>query len=183
MNRADCVSPVTLSLIGPGFLVFALPIVKRYRVSTLPVDRQGPPVEGWGHKPTFKIFDPELFRSKEIQDRNGAEIKGKVIQWLAKLGIYPMGDHQTLTLLLMLCYACRQEPSMAVLWEALPEADWERCRYPQPTIGLGLGIPMEELGERLKELKGIAIPQEDQQGQLTWTPGTKPPTKSMHWLV
>ena len=31
-------------------------------------------------------------------------------------------------------------------------------RYSQPTIGLSPGTPMEELGEGLKELKGIATP-------------------------
>jgi hypothetical protein len=34
----------------------------------------------------------------------------------------------------------------------------DRCKYSQPTIGLSPGIPMEELGEGLKELKGIATP-------------------------
>jgi hypothetical protein len=28
----------------------------------------------------------------------------------------------------------------------------------QPTIGLRIGTPMEELGEELKELKGFATP-------------------------
>jgi hypothetical protein len=31
---------------------------------------------------------------------------------------------------------------------------------------------MEELGERLHALKGIEIPQEDQQSQLNWTLGS-----------
>jgi hypothetical protein len=35
------------------------------------------------------------------------------------------------------------------------------------TIGLSVGNPMEELGEGLKELKGMATPQEEQQYQLT----------------
>jgi hypothetical protein len=39
-------------------------------------------------------------------------------------------------------------------------------QYSQPTIGLSLGTPIEELGERLKELKGIATSQEEQY-QLT----------------
>jgi hypothetical protein len=30
----------------------------------------------------------------------------------------------------------------------------ETCSYSQPSIGLKLGTPMEELGEGLKELKG-----------------------------
>ena len=31
---------------------------------------------------------------------------------------------------------------------------------------------MEELEEGLKGLKGMGTPQEDQQSQLTWTPGS-----------
>lgn len=31
---------------------------------------------------------------------------------------------------------------------------------------------MEELGERLKVLKGMGTPQEDNQNQQTWIPGT-----------
>jgi hypothetical protein len=34
----------------------------------------------------------------------------------------------------------------------------ERCINLQPTIGLRSGTPMEELGEGLKELKGMATP-------------------------
>jgi hypothetical protein len=41
---------------------------------------------------------------------------------------------------------------------------------------------MEELGEGLKELKGIATPYEEQQYQLTRKlPGTKSPTKEHTW--
>jgi hypothetical protein len=32
------------------------------------------------------------------------------------------------------------------------------------------GTPVEELGEALKQLKGMSVPQEDQQCQLNWTP-------------
>ena len=45
--------------------------------------------------------------------------------WLSQLGIHPLGGHQTLTLLLMLCCNCRHELSMGVLWEALPVTEWE----------------------------------------------------------
>jgi hypothetical protein len=44
----------------------------------------------------------------------------------------------------------------------------------------GLGTPVEELGEKLKELKGITTPKEKQQYKSPDTlqlPGTKPPTK------
>ena len=47
---------------------------------------------------------------------------------------------------------------MAVLLETLPVPNCDRCRYFQPTIGLMLGTPMEELGEGLKELKEMATP-------------------------
>jgi len=33
----------------------------------------------------------------------------------AQLEIHPIGKHQSLTLLMILCYACRQKSSMAVL--------------------------------------------------------------------
>jgi hypothetical protein len=44
---------------------------------------------------------------------------------------------------------------------------------------------MEELGEELKDLKGMATLQEGQQCQLTWIPRelpeTKPPTNENVW--
>jgi hypothetical protein len=49
------------------------------------------------------------------------------------------------------------------------------------------GDPMEELEKGLKELKGFATPEEEQQYQPTGTPpppglpGTKPPTKVYIW--
>jgi len=54
----------------------------------------------------------------------------------------------------------------------------------QPNIGLSTGTPMEELGQGLKELKGITIPYE-QQCQLTHHPafpGTKPLAKEYTWM-
>ena len=60
---------------------------------------------------------------KELQGQNGAKPEAKVIQWPLKLRIHPMHKQQTLTLLLKACCACRQEPSMAFLWEA-PTSSW-----------------------------------------------------------
>jgi hypothetical protein len=62
-----------------------------------------------------------------------------------------------LTLLLMLCCACRPEPRMAVLWEDLSANDWARCRYLQETTGLK-SWNFYKLGEGLKGLKGVAPP-------------------------
>ena len=53
---------------------------------------------------------------------------------------------------------------MAVLWEALPAADFK------PTTGLRSGTLMEQLWEGSKELKGVPTPKEKQQYQLTGTP-------------
>jgi hypothetical protein len=46
--------------------------------------------------------------------KNGAQTEGKAIQNPPHLGIHPIHIHQTLTLLLILRYACRKEPGMAV---------------------------------------------------------------------
>ena len=56
-------------------------------------------------------------------DKNGEETEEKVIQRLAQLGIYLKGRLRGLTLLLMLWYAYRQKPSMAVLQEAEKAVD------------------------------------------------------------
>jgi hypothetical protein len=45
---------------------------------------------------------------------------------------------------------------MVVPWEVLPASDSYRCRYSQSTIKLSSQTTMEELGEGVKELKGIA---------------------------
>lgn len=46
---------------------------------------------------------------------------------------------------------------MAVIEEALPAPNWDICRHLQPNIGLSTVTTMKELGEGLKEPKGIAI--------------------------
>jgi hypothetical protein len=62
------------------------------------------------------------------------------------------------------------------LREALPEPDQYRYGCSQSTIRLNTGTPREELGDVLKELKGIATLKEEQY-QITLPPelaGTKP---------
>jgi hypothetical protein len=43
----------------------------------------------------------------------------------------------------------------------------------QIALGRSRGTPIEELGEGLKKLKGVATPQEDQQCQLTGPLGAR----------
>ena len=45
---------------------------------------------------------------------------------------------------------------MAVIRETLPAAETDEDSYSQLLIGLRSGTPMEELGERLKELMEMA---------------------------
>jgi hypothetical protein len=87
-----------------------------------------------------------------------AESEGKAIQRLPHLGIYTIYSHQTQTLLWMPRIACWQEPDKAVSWEALLEPDKYRGKCSQQTIECNTETPMEELKERLKELKGFVTP-------------------------
>ena len=59
----------------------------------------------------------------KYRNKSGVETEQMADQQPAQLGIHPMGRHQTLTVLLMLCYAFRQELSMAISGETLPAAD------------------------------------------------------------
>ena len=104
----------------------------------------------------------------------GAETEGKAIQRLPHLGIHPICRHQTQTLLLMPRSTCWQEPGIVIPCEAVPEPDQYKCRCMQLTIRLSTRTPMEELGEGLKELKGLATPQEEQQYQPARPPPQSP---------
>jgi hypothetical protein len=86
----------------------------------------------------------------------GGETDRKAIQRLLHLEIHPVHSYQTRTLLWMPGSACGQEADVAVSWEVLPELDMHRGRCLQPTIGLSMGSPMEELEKGVKELNGFA---------------------------
>ena len=51
----------------------------------------------------------------KCRESGGAETEGMVKQWPTKVEIFPKDKYQSMTLLMILCYACRQEPSMTVL--------------------------------------------------------------------
>jgi hypothetical protein len=107
-----------------------------------------------GQPPIFTTLDPKLFLSKGY---SWTKISSR--DWMKDhpvAGQTWMSHWQALnqTLLLMVCCNCRQEPSSTVLWKALLTADWDRCRYLQPSIGLRSG----SLCEGLKELKGMETP-------------------------
>ena len=113
------------------------------------INRQSPHWRDGLTKPPSKSFDRE-FPLKEMLGQNWSRLKEPVI--------HLMGWHQILILLLMLCCAFRQEPSMAVFWEALPVPDWDRCRHLQPNIGMRSGTSMGKVGRRIKGYEGIGNP-------------------------
>jgi hypothetical protein len=102
---------------------------------------------------------------KMKMDKDGAEIEGMVNQGLAHLEtIHPMGDSQPLTLLLVLCYACRQD-----------------AETHSQISGRASGVFWKNGRIRLSKLERSRTPQEDFQSQLTWAhmglTETEPPTK------
>ena len=59
---------------------------------------------------------PQVYPAyQKCRNKDGTETDGMANQWLAQLEIHSMGRHQSLTLLMILCYACKQEPSITVL--------------------------------------------------------------------
>ena len=72
---------------------------------------------------------------------------------------------------------------MAVSCEALSEPDKYRGRCLQPSIGLSMSSPMEELGMGLKELRELAAPwgeQQCQQARHTTVPGNWTTNQRVH---
>jgi len=67
---------------------------------------------------------------KKCRDKYGAETGGMANQWVAQVETHAMGKHQSLTPLMILCYAYRQEPSITVLWEAPPNSLLKQLQIP-----------------------------------------------------
>ena len=72
-----------------------------------------------------------------------------------------MGKHQSLTLLIIFCYAYRQEHNCP-----LRDSETVADTHSQ-TLDGGQGLLWKSWGEGLKALKGIETTQEEQQSQLT----------------
>jgi len=95
-----------------------------------------------------------------------------------------MGRHQGLT---PLQCAYRQEPGIAVLWESLRAADWDRSRYLHPNHWTEVGDPygwirgrVEET-ERESDLIGRPAVSTNPDPRELWD--TEPPTRSIEGLV
>jgi hypothetical protein len=74
------------------------------------------------------------------------------------LGIHPINNHQTQTLLQMPTRFFWQEPDIAVSWEDLSVSDKYRSGCSQSSIGWSTKSPIKKLEKVSKELKGFAAP-------------------------
>jgi hypothetical protein len=92
--------------------------------------------------------------AKETKFRAKAE--GKTIQRLPQLGIHPIYNNQTQTLLHMPESFCLQDPDIALSCESMPMPGKYRSGCSQSTIGWNTGPLMKELEKVPKELKGSA---------------------------
>jgi hypothetical protein len=86
----------------------------------------------------------------------GAEMEGRIIQRQPHLGIHPIYNHQTQTLLHMPARFCRQAPGIAISCEAMPVPGKYRSGCSQSSIGWNTGPLMKELEKVPNELKGSA---------------------------
>ena len=73
----------------------------------------------------------------------GAETEGIAIHKLPHLGIHPINNHQTQTLLHMPVRFCSQDPDIAVSCEAMPVPGKYRSGCSQSSIGWDTGAPVE----------------------------------------
>jgi hypothetical protein len=83
-----------------------------------------------------------------------AEMEERTVQRLPHLGIHPIYNHQTQTLLQMPARFCRQDPDIAISCEAMPVPGKYRSGCSQSSIEWNTGPLKKELEKVLKELKG-----------------------------
>ena len=100
----------------------------------------------------------KILTEGDTETKSGAESEGKTIQKLQHLGIHPIYNYKTQTLLLMYTSACWQDLDIAVTCEALLVHDNYRGENSQPAIELSTDSPMDEIEKGPKELKGFAAP-------------------------
>jgi hypothetical protein len=80
------------------------------------------------------------------------------VQRLPHLGFHTIYNHQTQTLLWILTRACRQDPDIAVFWEALPVPNKYISGCSQPSIGWSTVSPNEGTRESTQGAEGVFSP-------------------------
>ena len=87
---------------------------------------------------------------KMCRNTDEAETKRTVNQWLPQLEIHPTRERQPLTLLVILCYACRQESSITVSWEASSSSRWKQIERPAAKHQTELRTSWGRVGDRIE---------------------------------
>ena len=73
-----------------------------------------------------------------------------VHQWLGQLETHGTGESQSLTLLIILCCDCRQEPRITASWEASSSSMWKQMQKPIAKHQAELGESCEKIGDRIE---------------------------------
>jgi hypothetical protein len=127
-----------------------------------------------------KFLIHNCFCLKEMQVHKRAESRGKAIQRLPQLRIQPMCRHQTTILLLI--YACKQEPltdSAIILLRQMQTLTDNYCTDPRNSYGRAKGrIEGAEEDCILIGIKSVATNRNSQSSQ-----GPNYPQKSIHGLL
>ena len=119
-----------------GWPYLKCPTMGRWNLrKQLPVDRYAHNHESWGHPSIFKFLNQNCFYLKEMLGQKWSRDWSKVCPVTSPTVVpsHSQAPTPNFGILLLIQYStCRQESSMAVLLEALPAADWDRCSYSHP---------------------------------------------------
>ena len=118
------------------------------------------------HSPSLCSCHLLLSYCEMPRDEDGAEAERTDIQWLPQLETHPIWESQRLTLLMILCYACRQEPSITVCWETSSSSGWRQMQRRTAKCQVELGVLRKCGGIELNKIEGSRT-----LSQLTWDHG------------
>jgi hypothetical protein len=87
--------------------------------------------------------------------KGGTETDGMASQWLLQLESCPLGVSQHQTRLMILCHACREEPSIPVSWEDSSSSCWKQMQRFIANHQLELGESCGRVGHRIEWARGV----------------------------
>jgi len=107
-----------------------------------------------GNPPTN--LQPQMFPDYKMQrNKNGADTKGMASQWSAQLKTHPISKNQSLTLLMILCHACKQKTSIAFSWEAWCSSRWKEMQRSTGKHQAEFGEPCGRVKNRIDQARGV----------------------------
>jgi hypothetical protein len=94
-------------------------------------------------------------------DKNGSETEEKGNRLLSQLETHSMWENQPPILLMILCYACRQELIIIVSWEASSSSRWKQMQKPIAKHQAELGESCGRVGDGIEKAAGVKDTTED----------------------